>query len=33
MKNLSVMLVEDNRDDEDLAVWALKKIGMENITA
>lgn len=32
MKNLSVMLVEDNSDDEELAIWALEKIGLENIT-
>jgi CheY-like chemotaxis protein len=26
------MLVEDNNDDEELAIWVLKKIGMNNIT-
>ena len=32
MKNMTVMLVEDNKDDEELAVWVLRKIGIENIT-
>jgi CheY-like chemotaxis protein len=32
MKNLSVMLIEDNADDEFLAIRALNKAGLENIT-
>jgi len=32
MKNLSVMLIEDNADDEFLAIRALNKAGLEKIT-
>lgn len=32
MTELSVLLVEDNEDDQELAIWVLKKIGMKNIT-
>jgi CheY-like chemotaxis protein len=32
MKSMSVMLIEDNKDDEELAIWVLHKIGLENIT-
>ena len=32
MNKLSVLLIEDNRDDEELAIWILKKIGLDNIT-
>lgn len=32
MSNLSVMLIEDNADDEYLAVSALNKAGLKNIT-
>jgi CheY-like chemotaxis protein len=31
MKKLSVMLVEDDSDDAEIAVWTLKKIGLEDI--
>ena len=27
MTDLQLLLVEDNRDDEELALWALGKIG------
>lgn len=29
---MKVMLVEDNRDDRELAIWVLNKIGLQNIT-
>jgi len=32
MNNLSVMLIEDNADDEYLALIALDKAGLKNIT-
>ena len=32
MSNVSVLLVEDNCDDEWFAKWMLKKIGLTNIT-
>ena len=32
MKDLSVLLVEDNRDDEWLTLRALKKMGVEKVT-
>ena len=32
MRDLSVLLVEDNCDDEWLTLWALKKIGLINVT-
>lgn len=28
---MKVMLVEDNRDDKELAIWVLNKIGLQNI--
>jgi CheY-like chemotaxis protein len=31
MKELSVLLVEDDSDDAEIAVWTLKKIGLGNI--
>jgi len=32
MREDSVLLIEDNSDDEWFALWALKKIGITNIT-
>ena len=32
MRNLSVLLIEDNCDDEWFAKWALNKIGLTNVT-
>jgi len=32
MLNLSVLLVEDNADDKELAIWVLGKIGLRSIT-
>lgn len=32
MANLSVLLIEDNLDDEFLAVWVLQRVGIERIT-
>ena len=32
MQNVSVLLVEDNRDDEYITLWTLKKIGLTNVT-
>jgi len=32
MKKPSVMLIEDNRDDNELAIRVLKKIGLQDIT-
>lgn len=32
MTDVSVLLVEDNHDDEFLAVWALQRVGIERIT-
>lgn len=32
MRNLSLLLVEDNMDDEWLALRALKKLGLEQVT-
>lgn len=32
MQNLSVMLIEDNRDDKELAIWVLSKIGLFDVT-
>ena len=31
-EQLTVMLVEDNSDDEELALWALKKAGIARTT-
>jgi two-component system response regulator len=32
MRDISVLLIEDNCDDEWFAKWTLKKIGMTNVT-
>ena len=32
MRDVSVLLIEDNRDDEWSAKWTLKKIGLTNVT-
>jgi two-component system response regulator len=32
MRDISVLLIEDNRDDEWFAKWTLKKIGLTDIT-
>ncbi|MBF0500631.1 MAG: response regulator [Candidatus Riflebacteria bacterium] len=32
MSNRTILLVEDNRDDEFLTLWMLKKAGFTNIT-
>lgn len=32
MTDLTVLLVEDNRDDEELALWSLKKTGFSKVT-
>ena len=32
MLDLTVLLVEDNRDDEELALWSLKKVGITRVT-
>lgn len=32
MSEMSVLLVEDNEDDRELAAWVLRKIGLTNIT-
>ncbi len=31
MQDISILLVEDNRDDEELALWALRKGGLTNV--
>jgi CheY-like chemotaxis protein len=31
MRDISVLLIEDNGDDEWLALWALKKIGITRV--
>ncbi len=32
MTDLHVLLVEDNRDDEELALWSLGKAGLTHVT-
>ena len=32
MPNVRIVLVEDNRDDEELALWSLKKAGVQEVT-
>ncbi len=32
MLDMTVLLVEDNRDDEELALWSLKKAGLTKVT-
>jgi CheY-like chemotaxis protein len=32
MRDISVLLIEDNCDDEWFAKWTLKKIGLNNVT-
>ncbi len=32
MRDISVLLVEDNQDDEELALWALRKVGLTRVS-
>lgn len=32
MTDITVLLIEDNRDDEWIALWALKKVGITQVT-